>query len=630
MVRSLIYGSILLASAHATSVRPALHRCPVCGERSVTSELMSYSSFGEPARDLSDHPAYQFYGVEVCPSDLFAGWAGSWESLQAGEKAKLAEFLNHPVLNLTEAEKSIIAGDEDAFRESPWFLPAWARTCDGFRPLTDREKFNRILRTHYTGKFVERKADATDLETRLVGLYREQAISALKDSLTADWASPLDKRVHAYLRAELIRQAGRDKEAFALFQQVIDSESTLEPDEETSWILRWAREQSLRADPQSQNPARLIAIIIPELPDPWRNLQATEDPRWPLHHAAVDLLAQQASSGKEPFSDALWKLLDRKPPRLLALLETSRGDISALRQVDALWREWFDEIEALLDDNRIPPSMAGDPNPERVRNVLARAVEARVDQDQHDSWFLGVFLPAVRHCASEGGIPEIPIPEKRLYPNLSLSMPDDELTPEDPLPPPSLNQVSRALYELWEKLPAEDRKDVARVYVRILHRLGDDHDDSFDYPVEYFLPDIAATEAGREAICSEMHGEWESSFWKSACAYAARMENSGAALFDHPLGLKWGSTLIAKLAHQRADPGWKEAAMQKLKEDEWAPRELTHYLAGLDLPATRKALDDFMRETRTVEGKQDMMRLYTLEDLERIQLRDGLKNIPIR
>lgn len=80
---------LIAASAHATTVYPELHECPVCGVKSVSMSLGSNSQFGEPARDLSDSPQFQFVKDEVCPGDLYASWADVWKPVDAGEKARL-------------------------------------------------------------------------------------------------------------------------------------------------------------------------------------------------------------------------------------------------------------------------------------------------------------------------------------------------------------------------------------------------------------------------------------------------------------------------------------------------------------------------------------------------------------
>jgi len=633
MFRRFLPFILSLATAHATSVAPVLHACPVCGEKSVATRLMSYSNFGEPARDLSDHPRYSFSNVEICPNDLYAGFPDTWEDMKPADKTKLHEFLKSPALRLTPEEKAIIAGHEDAFRDSGYYSLLWARTCDEFLTLKPQSRFYRILRLHYSGSRIASWKDAKEWEKRLAAHYREQAIAALKDAQTADWPKPHDKRVFAYLQAEFTRQAGRDDEAHALFQQVIADESALKDDnEETSWILAWAKEQGLRAGPNAKDPARLITHILPELPNPWRDEEATENPRWPLHHAAVDILVQKASSGEKPFSDALWNLLDRKHERLIALLETSDSSISPIRTADPRWAAWFDEIQALLDQDKLPAEFVKDKNPERIRNILGSAARTASDDDKLAPWYVDVLLPEVRKCVTKGGIPSLPVSDKLLYPGLPPSMLDKETKKQTPA---SLNKLGRALYELWEHLPAGERSDVARIYVRILHKLGDDYDESFNFPVEYFLPELAGTQEGRDAIRAEFDGPWKSTFWKAASAYAAQMENSGETLRNHPLLAKWGYGLVAKLFRAHKDPSLKEVAMKKLAEEDYVLGDVIEYLVSLDLPDTRKALENYAQDIRSGNDRKRKLqwpegRLYTLQNLDEAKVQAGLKKIPLR
>src|SRR6478736_6684695 len=102
MFRILSLFLIFAACASATSVFPDLHECPVCGVKSVTMSLGSYSQFGEPARDLTDSPHFRFAKVEVCPGDLYASWSDVWKKINPEEKAKLAGFLKEPALHLTD------------------------------------------------------------------------------------------------------------------------------------------------------------------------------------------------------------------------------------------------------------------------------------------------------------------------------------------------------------------------------------------------------------------------------------------------------------------------------------------------------------------------------------------------
>lgn len=614
---------LLLAAtfAHATSVFPDLHECPVCGLRSVKISLASYSQFGEPERDLSDAPRFRFANVEICPGDLYASWSNGWEKISPDEKAKLAEFLKKPSLQLTESEKAAVAGHEEAFRGSVWFEPLWARTCSEFRTMDEKGKFDGVLQMHFAGRHVDRRESVEKWEEELVSHFREEAITALEVAVAAKWSKPHEKRVFAYLRGELIRQAGRDAEALEIFRKVINSEKSTVPDEELDWISRWAEEQSLRCGPEAKDPGKLLAAVIPELPDPWRKRKSSGDVRWARHYAAVNLLAQRAAEGDKQFSDALWKLLDRKPERLLALLETIQSDIGKLRSVDARWEEWFDEIDKLIDGGKVPASIADDPHKERVINVLSRAVDGN-DDGGSDSWQAEVFLPAVRKAAAEGGIPAVEIPEKDL-PRLRKKGKGK----------PSMNDLSRQLYELWKTQAEPVRTDIARVYVRIL-RMESDDAESTGYPAQYLLPEIAETEFGRAAIRMELDGKWVRTFWKVACTYAARLPDSSEAFIKHPGTAKTDTHLVVELLMQRSDGGWKGVAIGKLNGDEWVSSDIIRYLDFLDLPETRAALEKFADKARVAKkrsrGSLEQMELYSLQVIDDLRLKRGMREFPIR
>lgn len=611
MIRRLIL-LLTVVAANGTSVFPELHECPVCGLKSVKMSMGSYSQFGEPARDLADEPRFAFPEVNVCPGDLYASWSMDWGGISPGEKAKLAGFLKEPSLHLTAEEKDIIAGHEDVFRKSPWFRPLWARTCDELRDLKPRARFQRELLLHFAGKYRGEQEDAEDWEKRLGSLYRENAISALKDAVAADWTEAGEKRTFAYLRAELIRQAGRDGEAHSLFQQVIVAEKAAEPDEKLAWISRWAEEQGIRCGPAAGDPAALLQMILPELPDPWRKRDAAADPRWPRHYAAADVLSRKAAGGAKPFSDALWKLLDRKPERLLALLETIAADIAPLRSVDARWRGWFEELETSIRDRKLPGALAKDPNQTRVINVLRAAVGS--DEAAGKAWRNDVLLPAVRKAVAAGGMPAMEMPVNDRFPMLPPMDGDDEPSK------PQLKEIDRELYELWKEQPPDGRTDVARIYIRLLRGL-DETWESTQYPVMYFLPEIAETEDGREAIARELEGEWESSFWKAACAYAARVPDSGEAFLGHPFLPKADDSLVVKLLAARSDASWMDGAIKKLEGEEWVSSEVIEYLASLARPEASQALHGVAERIRmtakpTEGGCQPDGRLSTLRQIE--------------
>ncbi len=619
---------LIAASAQATSVFPELHECPICGVKSVTMSLASYSQFGEPARDLSDSPQFRFANVEICPNDLFATWSGAWKTVKPGAKTKLAAFLKEPALHLAAPVKAAIAGHEKAFRESRWFEPLWAETCDGFRGVDRRRKFGNILQLHFAGQSFGEGKSPENWEQQLVSYFRENAIASLKEALTAKWPDPTEKRVFAYLHAELTRQAGRDEEALVLFKEVIASEKSAKGDAKLAWISRWAAEQSLRASPEAKDPEKLLAAIIPELPDPWRKKGADADSRWPRHFAAVDVLARKSAAGEAPFSNALWKLLNRKPERLLALLETTDANISLLREIDPRWRDWFDEIASLFQAGKLPPSLAADPNNERVANVLQGAVGSR---DDGKAWRDETLLPAVRKAVTEGGIPSVRIPNDSSIPFLP---PIAGESSKKPPAAPSFNKLARQLYELWQEQGPSIRPDIARVYIRILRQAEENHE-STDYPVMYFLPEIAETEEGRDAIRNELGGTWKSSFWKAACAYAARLPESNQPFIRHPFTEKSDDAMIVKLLVQRSDPSWKDVAIKKLNEDDWVSSDVIEYLASLALPETEAALDAAAKRLRNPKSdpKKDGRRdgkLSTLQSIDRARVHTRLTNLPIR
>ena len=619
MFRSL-FLSLAVVSAHATSVFPELHECPVCGLKSVQMSLCSFSQLGEPARDLSDEPRFAFPEVNVCPADLYASWSMDWGEIRPGEKSKLATFLADPALHLTAAEKHIIAGHEDAFRKSPWFRPLWARTCDELRDLEPRARFQRDLLLHFAGKYLGDQEDAEDWEKRMVSFCRENAISALKDTATADWPEPHEKRVFAYLRAELLRQAGRDEEAHALFQQVIAAEKAAKPDKKLAWISRWAEEQSIRCGPAAGDPEALVKLIIPELPDPSRKRNAAVDPRWPRHYAAAEELSRRAAGGAKPFSEALWNLLERKPERLLALLETIAVDIAPLRNVDPRWRDWFGELETSIRDRKLPGALAKDPNGIRVSNVLRAAVGASGAAGK--TWRNDVLLPAVRKAVAEGGMPEIEMPEDDSFAFLPPIHGEDD----EPSGPKS-KDLDQELYNLWKEQPPAGRGDVARIYIRLLHAGS-----PTGYPASSFLPEIAETEDGRRAILRELDGQWENPFWKVACAYAARMPGSGEAFIRHPFLPNVSDALVVGLLTVRSDASWMDEAIKKLEHDELVTSDVIGYLASLDRPEAVKALETAaagFRKEKFPIGQYDP-KIYALRDIESGRVQARLTKLPIR
>lgn len=621
MFRSLLIFALLISTAHAVSDLYVLHECPVCGEKSVIRSHISGARFGKRSQDVYNHLDFLFAGEQVCHHDLYASWFESWKEVKPGDKAKLVNFLKDPALLLSNEEKSIISGHEIEFRNSNWLHPLWVRTCNSYRTMTDQEMLKQHLRIYFVGRYVG-TSPPKKFEKRLYALYCENAITALKSSLAADWPTSQEKRAFACLLAELTLQAGRDAEAHAMFQKVIAAESDQKPDWDTSWILRCATEQSFLCGPEAKDPEKLLSAIMPELLVPSGKTYSDDDLRWIRHQAAVGMLVNEALSGSKTYSDVLWKLLDRKTERLLALLETKYiEDITPLLDVDARWRAWFVEIGVLLNKDPLLISYTNGPYTTHIRNLLVRAA---IGEQSSVIWRKKVLLPAVRKSLSTGGIPDVNFPAHIIHGSSYMPSLERKETFK-----PTLNQLSREVYELWRETPEAERGDIARMYIRILQMLGEDKK-SFEYPSMYFLPNISETEEGRAAIRKELDGLWKSTFWKVACAYAADIENSRDAFLQHPITSGHDNDVVVELLQQKSDPFWKDEAMKQLSMNQHFPLGSIEYLIRLDLPETRKALDDCAKEMRHDVGNINDIRLSNLDSMDKARVDERLKKLPIR
>ena len=124
------------------------------------------------------------------------------------------------------------------------------------------------------------------------------------------------------------------------------------------------------------------------------------------------------------------------------------------------------------------------------------------------------------------------------------------------------------------------------------------------------------------------------SFWKAACAYAARVPDSANAFLRHPFTEKADDGLVVKLLIQRSDAGWKGQAIRKLGNDSWVSSDVIGYLDSLDLPETRKALEEFTGKMRKKQRKPSDPAmdggLYALRDIEGLRTRKRMAELPIR
>lgn len=639
MIRALSALMSLVLTSTATSVYPQDHICPVCSAKSVTMSLASHSHFGEFARDLSDVPAFQFDQVEVCPTDLYASWSSRWDEIDKREKAKLAEFLKRPSITLSPDERRIVAGHEAELRASRWWRLLWVRSCDDVRGITARQRHNTTMLFHYAGRY-----DQADWNNQLSSHYREKAILSLKEAVTAEWTTPSEKRIFSYLRAELVRQAGRLQEASELFREVIANEKKAPASEELAWIPRWAEEQSLKADPKATNAEALVALILPGMPDPWRAEKASALPGWPRHLAALQILSERASQGDAPAAKALWKILERKPERLLALVETVGTDLKPLRTTDPKWKSWFDEISARLKGEKLPAPFEADPNPQRLVNVFTGRI---LEEPGGRAWRQSVLQPAIIKALAGHDLPSVTLPQDDPIEGTSLpplispdrTLKTGEVPPQVAAPPPPTSpKLALALIELLQEQPRDQQPATARMLMRLLQKAEEAPEDAA-YPNNRIVTQLLELNGMDRELARELDAPWKSTFWKTMGEYIARVPASSEKLASHPLVSKaFGESedrpyerLLWDAFAERDDRIWNDRLVPELEKPGRPPFDYS-YAFKLNDPKVDAALEQRLRLLRGRAKKDDPAEMiyYELRTIEGLKVTRSLKPIPIQ
>lgn len=251
-MRYAVIGSLLatwltmpLTDAHATTVFPEEQKCPVCNETFITTAIGSYSSFGEPERDLSDAPFVRFDGVEVCPYCLFSSLKSDFEALSALERNVLRLKTPPTLVALQEPERAtLLAHSADAWlRGEHFFGHLLARQCYSWRKKDRKRDMRLLLHLYYSAKW-ERCED-------LCRYYRKQCVAFLSSLLADRTYKGAEEAVHTYLLGELTRLEGRDQEAVGLFAKATKLARALpkpknEEDDSHDWVEVWAFEQTCR------------------------------------------------------------------------------------------------------------------------------------------------------------------------------------------------------------------------------------------------------------------------------------------------------------------------------------------------------------------------------------------------
>lgn len=259
-----------LARSSATTLFPAKQMCPVCGETFIATRVGSYSSFGEPERDLSDQPFVRFGGAETCPYCLFSSLKADFEDVSDDERAALQSMLPTARVRLQEFErKFFLESPRDMLLRAEWFFPLLlARECNGLRKKDGKRDAQLLLHLYYD----------TDRHETLHGFYRTQVIALLSSLLAEGEFNGGEEAVFTYLLGELNRLGGRDEEALQCFGKAEALVQSLpKPDEENEgsfeWVEQWAFEQSCRIRFVTNSVQCLAATLnAPE--------QEADEPEW--------------------------------------------------------------------------------------------------------------------------------------------------------------------------------------------------------------------------------------------------------------------------------------------------------------------------------------------------------------
>jgi len=557
---SLLGVTLLLSQlAPATSVGVGEHQCPICDRELKTTEVMSYSQFGEPARDLSDLPRYTLFGSpKACPWDLYSAFPGDWEMENPKERQAMKAFLAKKPLKiqLTPAESKILgSGDLPELLRSL----LWTRTCNQQRQSDHQRKRFTTLLCFYGTKH------ATDPVLKQWNQhYRSEAIGLLSSHATDGSFSPVERSGFAYLAGELLRQAGQSDDAKKKFSQAqeLASKSKSKDDE---WVGRWAHEQTLRIEIEAIKSATLESWVMQPIPNPWWDSEFVEDldpKKWNQHEQALDtLLARAASKHDTEAENILWKLVAKDPANLLAIAETSSepkiGDMAGQTE---RWKTWFEEINQAVESESSAPLTKLLENG-RNQNILGRICGFQQAPWQDD--------PKVKAAA------------------FTACQSDDPTAAATRLQALDQREV---LGELMDLLEEEDTlsSNAARLAAMLLKKLPEDPKLA-NYPVSYLLADLCADRPRFSAtLQAALDGEWQSPFWKACIEYASGREDARNKLLKSPLRTQRSREdgmvfdhLLYQMFTETADKALVPDGLAMLTSEEWLPDEVQNYLMNI-------------------------------------------------
>ena len=228
----------------AATVFPKEVKCPACREPFMTLALGSYSSFGDPERDLSDSPGVAYGGAEVCPHCLFSSLKADFGSLADQERDALNARLPQMRLTLQDAERqSLLDPQSSGWLRSKSFLGLLlARECYSLREPNATRDMRLLLHFYYTTKGMRTPT--------LHEHYRRKCIGTLSGLFVKNAYRGGEQAVMTYLLGELNRLDGQNDEAIRLFSDAMKFAKALPAPKNVmdsfAWVGAWAFEQTCR------------------------------------------------------------------------------------------------------------------------------------------------------------------------------------------------------------------------------------------------------------------------------------------------------------------------------------------------------------------------------------------------
>lgn len=636
-------GLMLLGVAGATSVRVGEHECPICGKVSKTPVLMSYSMFGEPARDLSDWPMFRFAGVEVCPFDGYAAWGSDWEIDDAETVGELRGFLESPEVDLTRSERALIDGRLGQLRDTPVWKILWARSCNALRPPNPRRNWRTAMGLVYHTKRLE-----SDFGRELHRHFRDEAITETKRALEEGWPDADEKPVFRYLIAEFHWRSGRVKEAAEAYRDVLTEAERGDPEPDEleggkSALPGWAKSRLRRIQLEEMGPEGVNAVeemIIDTLPNPWREGVDDMDPeRWKSHVVALEWLVDEAAAGIEEADEQLWKILERDAGKLVALEETL-GEVSAgvLRKRGGKWKEWFDEIAATVggrgstsfpDPEPLPkPGGEAESSDREEEPALPEGARVEVNEQRNRNILRGIVLP--RRDGMVAG------DQEELVARLREWLEGDGASPFESV---AWDGSLDALGELIEEGDQRQAGLAGRAALRLMKdRAADER--TADYSVRRVFRELAGRRDDlKQELTKDLTGEWRSDFWKNVGAYMAARPGAAERLTKSPvLDREFGSKgrvydeMLWEWFREARDPVWIGRAVERLSVKEWVRVGPLEYALALEEARLEKAVErryEWLLEAGDPDAKWDPL-VSEAQDIERAWAEDFLSALPVK